>query len=263
MRRADTVIDVEMRSDTTASETLRIPASETLRIPNFFLWIIYNPPTLIHGFSSLELLEALATLVLLSNELQNVETHGLRERSRKRNKNPMHQRRKGRGTDQNVWDREPLDQKSRASHHKMREESEKKIVTRTVPALANGNSIAFLDGGKSRGAVSRNVGVALLETVVFADVVEIVTTDDDSALHLGRDNSSTQNTATDGNIAGEGALLVNVGASRSSLRGLEAQTDVANITRDARGSLLVNELLSTKENGGLSLEGTLVLKYPY
>lgn len=50
--------------------------------------------------------------------------------------------------------------------------------------------------------------VALLVPVVLRDVVEVLAADDDGAVHLGRDDGAGQDTATDGDQAGERALLV-------------------------------------------------------
>lgn len=50
--------------------------------------------------------------------------------------------------------------------------------------------------------------VALLVTVVLGDEVEVLATDDDGAVHLGGDDGTGQDTAADGDLAGEGALLV-------------------------------------------------------
>ena len=83
-------------------------------------------------------------------------------------------------------------------------------------------------------------------------------------------------------IAGEGALLVNVSTGDGGRRGLEAKTDVANITSDLEitalghnlGSALDNLNLSTRtllaqrgqsllgvlEDGGLLQVSTLILK---
>lgn len=74
--------------------------------------------------------------------------------------------------------------------------------------------------------MSGKVLVALLVSVVLRDVVEVVPSDDDGTVHLGRDNGAGQNTATDRNSADERALLVNVRAADGLLRGLEAQADV-------------------------------------
>lgn len=50
--------------------------------------------------------------------------------------------------------------------------------------------------------------MALLVSVVLGDVVEVVTTDDEGTVHLGRDDLSGQDTSTDGDESSEGALLV-------------------------------------------------------
>lgn len=82
-----------------------------------------------------------------------------------------------------------------------------------------------------------------MERTVFGDVVQVVAADDDSTGHLGRDDTASHDTATDGDIAGEGALLVcgpgvhlcmytlealrtNVSALDRLGRGLEAQTNI-------------------------------------
>ena len=50
--------------------------------------------------------------------------------------------------------------------------------------------------------------MALLVTSVLGDEVEVLAADDDGSVHLGRDNGAGKDTATDRNLAGEGALLV-------------------------------------------------------
>lgn len=52
------------------------------------------------------------------------------------------------------------------------------------PALADCDHIALLEVKEARRGVGRHVGVALLKTVVLPDVVEVVTTQHYSALHL-------------------------------------------------------------------------------
>lgn len=74
-------------------------------------------------------------------------------------------------------------------------------------ALADGDPITLLNT-ESGGNVSGQVLVALLVTVVLGDVVEVFTADDDGAVHLGGHNTAGQDTATDGDKTGEGALLV-------------------------------------------------------
>jgi hypothetical protein len=75
------------------------------------------------------------------------------------------------------------------------------------PALANGNLITLLHT-ESRGHVGGKVLVTLLVTVVLGDEVEVLAADDDRSVHLGRDDSAGQDTATDRDVTGEGALLV-------------------------------------------------------
>lgn len=75
------------------------------------------------------------------------------------------------------------------------------------PALANGNLVTLLNT-ESRGNVGGDVLVALLVTVVLGDVVEVVPADDERSVHLGGDDGAGQDTTTDGDETGEGALLV-------------------------------------------------------
>jgi hypothetical protein len=56
--------------------------------------------------------------------------------------------------------------------------------------------------------VGGKVLVSLLVTVVLGDVVEVFTADDDGTVHLGGDDTAGQDTTTDGDHTGEGALLV-------------------------------------------------------
>lgn len=58
--------------------------------------------------------------------------------------------------------------------------------------------------------MDRHVAVALLETVILSDVMKVVTANDDGALHLSLHDHATKNASTDGNIAGERALFVDV-----------------------------------------------------
>lgn len=124
-------------------------------------------------------------------------------------------------------------------------------------ALSNGNNITLLNS-KAWGAVSMNVLVTLLETTVLLDVVKVIPTDNNSALHLGRDDKSLQDLTTDGNISGEGALLVDVGSLNGSIGGLDTQT---NVLYPAHGLDLLGVYiaLTGDENGILGLVGPFVL----
>jgi hypothetical protein len=61
---------------------------------------------------------------------------------------------------------------------------------------------------ESRADVCGQVLVSLLIAGVFWNEVEVFATDDESSMHLGGDNSSGQDTTTDGDKAGKRTLLV-------------------------------------------------------
>ena len=56
--------------------------------------------------------------------------------------------------------------------------------------------------------MSGDVLVSLLVSAVLRDVVEVLAADDEGTVHLGGNDGSGQDTATDGDVADEGALLV-------------------------------------------------------
>lgn len=92
-------------------------------------------------------------------------------------------------------------------------------------ALANGNLVALLDT-KARGNVSSKVLMPLFISGVLLDEVQVFAADDDSSMHLGRDDGSGQDTASNRYETGEWALLVDVVSLNGSLGGPEAQTNV-------------------------------------
>jgi hypothetical protein len=55
-----------------------------------------------------------------------------------------------------------------------------------------------------------NVGMPLLVSLVLADVMEVISADDDGAIHLGRFDTAGEDTSTDGNVTSEWALVVNI-----------------------------------------------------
>ena len=78
-------------------------------------------------------------------------------------------------------------------------------------ALAHDHGITLLDA-EAGGDVRREVGVALLVTLVLLNVVEVVHAHDEGAVHLVGLHEAGQDAAADGHVTGEGALLVDVGA---------------------------------------------------
>merc|ERR1719263_259569 len=96
-------------------------------------------------------------------------------------------------------------------------------------ALRHGGDVTLLDI-KAWRAMDSDILVALLETVVLLDVVEVVATDNDGSLHLGGDDHAPQHSATNAHIASEWALLVNVLGFLGFFRGGESEADVAPVS---------------------------------
>eukprot|EP00170_Pyropia_yezoensis_P000451 contig_2387_g452 len=105
--------------------------------------------------------------------------------------------------------------------------------------------------------MGRDVAVALLKTLVLLDPVQVLAADDHRAAHLGGHHHPAKQPAADGDITGEGTLLVNVVAVNGLSRGLDAQANVlvpaALLLRDAagqrHGSLLLERLLMLDIHG--------------
>ena len=123
--------------------------------------------------------------------------------------------------------------------------------------LADDDDVSLLDG-EGGGDVHWDVGVLLLVPVVLVHVVQIVPPDDDGPLHLGGDHQGLEDSAPDGHLAGEGALLVHVVALDGFLGGLESQPHIL-VVPDSGGCLLGHQLLGVEEDVVLLLEGSLLL----
>lgn len=80
-------------------------------------------------------------------------------------------------------------------------------------ALANGNLVTLLNTESGRD-VGGEVLVSLLVTRVLGDEVEVLSSDNEGSVHLGGNDGAGQDTATDGDGAGEGALLVYIAQSQ-------------------------------------------------
>jgi len=117
-------------------------------------------------------------------------------------------------------------------------------------ALTDSDNVTSLNTDESRRQMGRQVPVTLLITVVLGNVMQVLATDGNGALHLGRDNDTGEDTTTDGNITSEGALLVDVGTLDGFLGGLETKT---NLLVPTVVSLLGD--LGVLENSNLLLEG--------
>ncbi len=140
---------------------------------------------------------------------------------------------------------------------------------RNTPALSNSDNVTLLDVVEARGNVSRDLGVAFLESLVLLDVVEVVTTEGQCALHLGgADNTchahttpsdenfgiffvvllTLEDSSTNVDISGERALLVDVSTLNGRQGSLEPKANVLVV------SLLLSLSLAGKEHILLLLE---------
>lgn len=68
--------------------------------------------------------------------------------------------------------------------------------------------------------------MTLLVSVVFWNIVQIISSDDNSTVHLGGHNSTGQDSTSDGNQSGEWTLLVDVRTLDSGLWGLESKSGI-------------------------------------
>ena len=92
---------------------------------------------------------------------------------------------------------------------------------------------------------------------VLLDVTEVVTADNDGALHLGGDDQSLQDRATNRDGGGERALLIDVLSLDSSLGGLDAKS---HISVPALVGLLAHQMDLAVREHLLLLESSLILQ---
>ena len=76
-------------------------------------------------------------------------------------------------------------------------------------AFSDEDDISFFDG-EGWGDVSRDIAMSLLVTVVFRDVVKVITSDNNSALHLGGNDDSLQDFSSDRDFRSERTFFVNI-----------------------------------------------------
>ena len=104
------------------------------------------------------------------------------------------------------------------------------------------DNISFLDW-ESWWAMDWKISVSLFISIVFGNVVEIISSDNDGSLHLCGDTDSLEDLSSDWNVAGEWALFVNVGWFDGFLWGSESKSDVFEVS-DTCGGLFSEEFFS-------------------
>ena len=105
---------------------------------------------------------------------------------------------------------------------KMTEKTVKLHRTKILREIAFSNDLP-----EARRHVNGHILVAFFESVVFLDVVQVISTDNDSPVHLHLSDDTSEDATTDGHFTGEGALLVNVVSILGLIGDLESQTRVA------------------------------------
>ena len=107
-------------------------------------------------------------------------------------------------------------------------------------ALANDDDVAHLGSAERWRAVSWQVVVSLLESVVLFDVVQVVSSQDQSSAHLGRQHDSLEDSASDGHVRGEWALVVNVRSLNCRRWSLETYNNIIHTLYLPRPIFLMN-----------------------
>lgn len=124
-------------------------------------------------------------------------------------------------------------------------------------ALSNRHNIPLLHM-EAGTAMSMNVLMTFLKTTVLGNVVKVIPTNDNRALHLGGDDQPLQNLTTDRYVAREGTLLIDIIALNGRIGGLDPQT---NVLYPTHGLYLfgIDIALARDEDGILGLVGLFVL----
>ena len=102
-------------------------------------------------------------------------------------------------------------------------------------ALSSNNNISFsyVESGRD---VNGDISVTLFISVVFGCEMHIISTDNNSSVHFGRNHESLDDSSSNGNVAGERAFLIDIMTFAGFFGGLESQTDVFPVS-DSLGGL--------------------------
>ena len=88
-------------------------------------------------------------------------------------------------------------------------------------ALTNSNDISNSGSFITWGKMSWDVVMSLFESIVFLDVVQIISSDNNGSVHLCWENDTFEDSSSNGNVWGEWTLLVNISALDSCGWGFE------------------------------------------
>jgi len=124
-------------------------------------------------------------------------------------------------------------------------------------ALTDGDDISVFNRER-RTAVGSDVLVSLFESTVLSDIMKVVSSYNESSLHLCGNDLSRQNSSSDGDVSSEGALLVDEISLNGGIGGLNSET---NVLHKANGLLAdgSNSTFAGNKNCILLLVGLFVL----
>jgi hypothetical protein len=88
-------------------------------------------------------------------------------------------------------------------------------------ALTNSDDVTGSNTRESWGAVSGEVMMSLLESVILLDVMEVISSEGNSTGHLSAKNDTFENSTSDANGGGEWALFIDVSSLDGGLWGFE------------------------------------------
>ena len=74
--------------------------------------------------------------------------------------------------------------------------------------------------------MGRDIAMPFLVTIVFWNVMKIISSDNNGSLHLGRDNNSLENLASDGDTTSEGTLLIDIVRLNGLLGSTESKSNI-------------------------------------
>ncbi len=96
-------------------------------------------------------------------------------------------------------------------------------------ALTDDDDVTFLDW-KSWRAVNWDISVSFFVSIVFRNVVKVISSDNNSSLHFGWDHNTLEDSSSDGDVAGKGTFLIDVGGLDGFLGGSESEANVLEIS---------------------------------
>ena len=85
--------------------------------------------------------------------------------------------------------------------------------------------------------MSWDVSMSFFISIVFGDIVQIISSDDNCSLHFSWNNNALQDLTTNGDVAGEGTFLIDIIALDGLFGSFEVQTYVF-VVSDSRAGFL-------------------------